>query len=134
MSEIKVNRINPVSTNDIVETGSATSSSVVLLINSATGIDLDCSLSNCYEIGIGSTTATQEQNATLNNPSNTVAGYTGTIFIDVLTNFQSLAYGNKWKFPGGVVVALGDPGTQSRIDFVVDNDLNIQAHVNNTIS
>ena len=134
MSEIKVNRINPVSTNDIVETGSATSSSVVLLTNSATGIDLDCSLSNCYEIGIGSTTATQEQDATLNNPTNAMAGYTGTIFIDVLTNFQTITFGSNWKFPNGTVPELGAPGTQSRIDFVVDNSSNVHAQVSNTIS
>ena len=134
MSEIKVNKINPVSTNDIVETGSATSSSVVLLTNSSSGIDLDCSLSNCYEIGIGSTTATQEQNATLNNPTNAMAGYTGTIFIDVLTNFQTITFESNWKFPNGTVPELGAPGTQSRIDFVVDNSSNVHAQVTNTIS
>jgi hypothetical protein len=86
---------------------------IVALTDGAT-ITPDFSLSNLYSVTLGG-------NRTLANPTNLVAGQSGSIFITQDgTGSRTLAYGSFWDFIGGTAPTLTTAaGAIDRIDYVV---------------
>lgn len=66
-------------------------------------------------------------NRTLANPTNTVAGQSGSItVIQDGTGSRTLAFGNYWKFPGGAAPALSTTvDAVDRIDYFVKSTTEI---------
>jgi len=68
-------------------------------------------------------------NRTLENPSNIVAGQTGSIFVvQDGTGSRTLSYGSAWKFAGGTAPTLSTAAsTTDRLDYVVQTSTAIHA-------
>jgi hypothetical protein len=68
-------------------------------------------------------------NRTLANPSNVVAGQSGSIFISQDgTGSRTLAYGSNWDFAGGTAPTLTTTASAvDRIDYIVRSGTSIQA-------
>jgi len=67
---------------------------LVSVVNYATGIALDLSTSNNFEI-------TLTGNTTLQNPSNIISGQAGTVTIIQGSSGNTMAFGSYWHYPGG---------------------------------
>lgn len=91
------------------------------LVDAAT-ITPDFSASCNFSVTLGG-------NRTLANPSNQVAGQSGSIFISQdATGSRTLAFGSNWKFPGGSAPSLTTTASASdRIDYIVKASGTIQA-------
>ena len=74
-------------------------------------------------------TVTLAHNAELANPSNVVAGQTGSIFVvQDGTGSRTMSYGSNWEFPGGTAPTLTTTASAlDRIDYVVRSATSIQA-------
>lgn len=70
---------------------------------------------------------TLEGNRTLANPTNLVAGQSGSIFITQdATGSRTLAFGSYWDFAGGVAPSLSTgANVVDRLDYVVRNSTSI---------
>jgi hypothetical protein len=70
-------------------------------------------------------------NRTLGNPSNLVAGQSGSIFITQdATGSRTLAYGSYWDFAGGTAPSLSTvANTVDRLDYVVRSSTSIHAQL-----
>lgn len=75
-------------------------------------------------------------NRTLDNPSNVVAGQSGSIFITQDgTGSRTLAYGSQWDFVGGTAPTLSTAAAAiDRIDYVVRTTSSIHAVVSLAVS
>lgn len=94
---------------------------IVTLTDGAT-ITPDFALGNLF-------TVTLSGNRTLANPTNLVAGQSGSIFIvQNGTGSNTLAYGSQWDFAGGTAPTLSTAaGAVDRIDYVVRTTGSIHA-------
>ena len=74
-------------------------------------------------------TVTLAHNAALENPSNVVAGQTGSIFVvQDGTGSRPMSYGTSWEFPAGTAPTLTTTAAAlDRIDYVVRSATSIQA-------
>lgn len=101
---------------------------IVALTDGAT-ITPDFSLGNNYSVTLAG-------NRTLANPTNLVAGQTGSIFITQdATGSRTLAYGSSWKFAGGVVPTLSTGANAvDRIDYTVRTTSSIHAVLTANVS
>ena len=74
-------------------------------------------------------TVTLAHNAALENPSNVVAGQTGSIFVvQDGTGSRTMSYGTSWEFPAGTAPTLTTTAAAlDRIDYVVRSATSIQA-------
>jgi len=68
-------------------------------------------------------------NRTMANPSNPIAGQSGSIFIvQDGTGSRTLAWGSYWDFPAGVAPTLtATAGAVDRVDFIVRSATSIHA-------
>ena len=91
-------------------------------LTSATSITPDFAASQNF-------TVTLAHNAALENPSNVVAGQTGSIFVvQDGTGSRTMSYGTSWDFIGGSAPTLTTAGGSiDRIDYIVQDATNIQA-------
>tara|TARA_R110002020_G_scaffold475336_1_gene709643 strand:- start:4 stop:1509 length:1506 start_codon:yes stop_codon:yes gene_type:complete len=91
-------------------------------LTSATSITPDFATSQNF-------TVTLAHNAALENPSNVVAGQTGSIFVvQDGTGSRTMSYGTNWEFPGGTAPTLTTTAAAlDRIDYVVRSATSIQA-------
>ena len=120
MSTLKVDAMEPRTASGTIAVA-ATSGNITTL-TSSTSITIDLSNSNNYKVTLG-------HNATFNNPSNIVAGQTGSIFITQDgTGSRTASWGTYWDFTGGTAPTLTTtPAAVDRIDYVVLDSTNIQA-------
>ena len=74
-------------------------------------------------------TVTLAHNAALANPSNVVAGQTGSIFVvQDGTGSRTMSYGTSWEFPAGTAPPLTTTAAAlDRIDYIVRSATSIQA-------
>ena len=91
-------------------------------LTDAASIATDLALSNNFSVTLAG-------NRTLANPTNTVAGQSGSIFITQDgTGFRTLAYGSYFKFVGGTAPTLSTAAAAiDRIDYIVKSSTAIQA-------
>ena len=74
-------------------------------------------------------TVTLAHNAALENPSNVVAGQTGSVFVvQDGTGGRTMSYGTSWEFPAGTAPTLTTTAAAlDRIDYIVRSATSIQA-------
>lgn len=103
---------------------------IVPLTDGAT-ITPDFSLANNYSVTLGG-------NRTLANPTNIVAGQSGSIFITQDgTGSRTLAYGSYFKFAGGATAApilTTTAGAIDRLDYVVKSATEIHAAMSKAVA
>lgn len=94
----------------------------VTTLTDAATVAVDMSLSCNFVVTLGG-------NRTLGNPTNAVAGQSGSIFvIQDSTGSRTLAYSSNWKFAGGTAPTLSTTANAvDRIDYIVRSSTNIQA-------
>lgn len=113
-----VTALGELTATDTVDGGVA--STITALTDGAT-ITPDFSASNNFSVTLGG-------NRTLANPTNLVAGQSGSIFISQDgTGSRTLAYGSYFKFIGGTAPTLTTTASAvDRIDYIVRSSTNIQ--------
>ena len=93
---------------------------IVVLGDTAT-ITPDFDLANNFSLTVAG-------NRTLANPTNVVAGQSGSIFVTQdATGGRTLAYGANWKFVGGAPSLSTGGGAIDRLDYVVKSATEIHA-------
>jgi len=85
----------------------------ITTLTDATNISVDFSLTNNFVVTLGG-------NRTLDNPTNQVAGQSGSIFIVQDSGSRTLAYGSNYDFAGGTAPTLSTAANAvDRIDYIV---------------
>ena len=115
---------NAAATLTAVQTFTAGQRGEVTALTDATSIATNLALSNNFSVTLAG-------NRTLANPTNTVAGQSGSIFITQDgTGSRTLAYGTNFKFAGGTAPTLSTAAASvDRIDYVVAAATKIHAVV-----
>ena len=113
---------NAAATLTAVQTFTAGQRGEVTALTDAASIATDLALSNNFAITLGG-------NRTLANPTNTVAGQSGSIFITQDgTGSRTLAFGTNFKFVAGTAPTLSTAASSiDRIDYVVAEATKIHA-------
>jgi hypothetical protein len=113
---------NAAATLTAVQTFTAGQRGEVTALTDASSIATDLALSNNYSVTLAG-------NRTLANPTNTVAGQSGSIFITQDgTGSRTLAYGTNFKFVAGTAPTLSTAAASvDRIDYVVASATKIHA-------
>jgi len=116
------NTANAAATLTAVQTFTAGQRGEVTALTDASSIATDLALSNNYSVTLAG-------NRTLANPTNTVAGQSGSIFITQDgTGSRTLAYGTNFKFVAGTAPTLSTAASSvDRIDYVVASATKIHA-------
>ena len=111
-------------TTDDTQTFTAGQRGEVTALTDAASIATDLALSNNYSVTLGG-------NRTIANPTNIVAGQSGSIFITQDgTGSRTLAYGSYFKFVGGTAPVLSTAAASvDRLDYVVASSTQIHAVV-----
>lgn len=114
-----VTALGELTPTDTVDGGVA--STITTLTDGAT-ITPDFSASNNFTVTLGG-------NRTLANPTNLVAGQSGSIFlVQDATGSRTLAYGSYWDFIGNTAPTLTTTASAvDRIDYVVRSSTSIHA-------
>lgn len=96
------------------QTFTAAQRSAITTLTDATNISVDFALTNNFVVTLGG-------NRTLDNPTNQVAGQSGSIFIvQDGTGSRTLAYGSNYDFIGGTAPTLSTAANAvDRIDYIV---------------
>jgi len=91
-------------------------------LTDASSISTNMALSNNFSVTLGG-------NRTLANPTNIVAGQSGSFFVTQdSSGSRTLAYGNKFKFSAGTAPVLSTAGASiDRLDYIVKSASEIQA-------
>ena len=107
---------------DVVQTYTASQIGEVTALTDASSIATDLALSNNFSVTLAG-------NRTLANPTNTVAGQSGSIFITQDgTGSRTLAFGTNFKFVAGTAPTLSTAASSiDRIDYVVAEATKIHA-------
>ena len=113
---------NAAATLTAVQTFTAGQRGEVTALTDASSIATNLALSNNYSVTLAG-------NRTLANPTNTVAGQSGSIFITQDgTGSRTLAYGTNFKFVAGTAPTLSTAAASvDRIDYVVASATKIHA-------
>ena len=115
-------QLNTKTSNNTTYTWDAAQRSAISAISSSANITIDFSISNCFSL-------TLTNNATIENPSNLVAGQSGVITITQdSVGARALAFGSAWKFQGGTIPSLST-GASSKdvLVYYVDSSSTIVA-------
>ena len=107
---------------DVVQTFTAGQRGEVTTLTDGANISVDLSASNNFAVTLAG-------NRTLDNPTNIVAGQSGSIFIvQDGTGSRTLAYGSYYDFAGGTAPTLSTAASAvDRIDYVVRSATSIHA-------
>ena len=107
---------------DVAQTFSAGQRGEITALTDGSTITPDFADSNNFSVTLGG-------NRTLANPSNLVAGQSGSIFITQDgTGSRTLAWGSYWDFAGGTAPTLTTTaGAVDRVDYVVRSSTSIHA-------
>lgn len=99
---------------DVAQTYTAGQRGEITALTDGTNISVNLADSNNFSVTLGG-------NRTLDNPSNIVAGQSGSIFISQdATGSRTLAYGSYYDFAGGTAPTLSTAASAvDRIDYVV---------------
>ena len=116
------NTANAAATLTAVQTFTAGQRGEVTALTDAASIATDLALSNNFSVTLAG-------NRTLANPTNTVAGQSGSIFITQDgTGSRTLAFGTNFKFVAGTAPTLSTAASSiDRIDYVVAEATKIHA-------
>lgn len=106
----------------VVQTYTAGQRGAVTALTDGTNIASNFNDSNFFSVTLAG-------NRILDNPSNLVAGQSGSIFITQdATGSRTLAYGSYWDFAGGTAPSLSTAAnTVDRLDYVVRTSTSIHA-------
>ena len=104
-----------------IHIGTAAVADVVSLTDAAT-IAVDFNVGQNFAVQLGG-------NRTLENPTNCVAGQTGSIFLEQDgTGSRTLSYGSSWDFAAGTAPTLTTDGSAiDRLDYIVYTSTDVQA-------
>jgi hypothetical protein len=113
---------NAAATLTAVQTFTAGQRGEVTALTDASSIATNLALSNNFSVTLAG-------NRTLANPTNTVAGQSGSLFITQDgTGSRTLAYGSHFKFVGGTAPTLSTTAASvDRLDYVVKSSTAIHA-------
>lgn len=105
---------------DVAQTYTAGQRGEITALTDGTNISVNLADSNNFSVTLGG-------NRTLDNPSNIVAGQSGSIFISQdATGSRTLAYGSYYDFAGGTAPTLSTSANSiDRIDYVVRSSTSI---------
>jgi hypothetical protein len=105
---------------DAVQTFSVAQRAAISALTDGATITPDFAAANNFSVTLGG-------NRTLANPTNLVAGQSGSIFITQDgTGSRTLAYGSYWDFAGGTAPTLSTTaGAVDRIDYIVRSSTSI---------
>lgn len=105
---------------DTAQTYTAGQRGEITALTDGTNISVNLADSNNFSVTLGG-------NRTLDNPSNIVAGQSGSIFISQdATGSRTLAYGSYYDFAGGTAPTLSTAASAvDRIDYVVRSSTSI---------
>jgi hypothetical protein len=100
--------------SDVVQTFTAAQRAEITTLTDGANISVDFADSNNFTVTLGGL-------RTLDNPTNQVAGQSGSIFVvQDGTGSRTLAYGTDYEFPGGTPPTLSTAaGAVDRIDYIV---------------
>lgn len=104
------------------QTFSAGQRGAITALTDGATITPDFSASNNFSVTLGG-------NRTMANPTNIVAGQSGSIFITQdATGSRTLAWGSYWKFSNGTAPTLSTTANAvDRVDYIVNSSTAIQA-------
>jgi hypothetical protein len=131
MSTLKSNTVTALTTNgDLTITGNGTGkinltgAAVAAIVSLTDGTNVAVNFSDGQNFSL-----TLAGNRTLENPTNCVAGQSGSIFvIQDGTGSRTLSYGANWKFSGGTAPTLTTTAAAiDRIDYIVQTATAVQA-------
>lgn len=107
---------------DVAQTYSAGQRGTITALTDGATITPDLAASNNFSVTLAG-------NRTLANPTNIVAGQSGSVFITQdATGSRTLAFGSYWDFAGGTAPTLStDAASVDRIDYVVRSATSIHA-------
>jgi hypothetical protein len=107
---------------DVVQSFTAAQRGEVTTLTDAATIAVDFADSNNFTVTLGG-------NRTLGNPTNQVAGQSGSLFVvQDGTGSRTLAYSSDWEFAGGTAPTLSTAASAvDRIDYIVRASGNIHA-------
>lgn len=107
---------------NVAQTYSAGQRGTITALTDSATITPDLSASNNYSVTLGG-------NRTMANPTNIVAGQSGSIFISQdATGSRTLAWGAYWDWAGGTAPTLSTAANAvDRVDYVVRNSTAVQA-------
>ena len=107
---------------DVAQTFTAGQRGEVTTLTDAATVAVDFADSNNFTVTLG-------DNRTLGNPTNQVAGQSGSIFVvQDGTGSRTLAYSSDWEFTGGTAPTLSTAASAvDRIDYIVRASGNIHA-------
>jgi len=107
---------------DVAQTYSAGQRGTITALTDSATITPDLAASNNFSVTLAG-------NRTLANPTNIVAGQSGSVFITQDgTGSRTLAFGSYWDFAGGTAPTLStDAASVDRIDYVVRSATSIHA-------
>lgn len=120
---------NASGTGEITLTSPNTDSSYTLILpggifalTDAATISISFASNSTFSVTLGG-------NRTMDNPTNAVAGMTGSIFISQdATGGRTLAWSSYWDFPNGTAPTLSTTANAvDRIDYIVRSSTSIQA-------
>jgi len=114
---------------DVAQTWSKGQRGTITALADGANIATDLSLSNNFSVTLAG-------NRTLDNPTNIVAGQSGSIFVTQDgTGSRTLAYGGYWDFVAGAAPVLTTTASKiDRIDYVVRTSTSIHAVVSLDLS
>lgn len=107
---------------DVAQSFTAAQRGAISALTDGSTITPDFAVANNFSVTLGG-------NRTLANPSNLVAGQSGSIFISQDgTGSRTLAYGSYWDFAGGTAPTLSTAASAvDRIDYIVRSSTSIHA-------
>ena len=107
---------------DVTQTFTAAQRGEITTLTDAATVAVDFADSNNFTVTLGG-------NRTLGNPTNQVAGQSGSLFVvQDGTGSRTLAYSSDWEFAGGTAPTLSTAASAvDRIDYIVRASGNIHA-------
>ena len=105
---------------DTAQTFTAAQRATITTLSPGTTVTPDFSASNNFSLTLG-------QNTTIANPTNLVAGQSGSIFLVQGSTGYTGAWGSSWDFTTGTAPTLSAASKVDRVDYIVRSGTSIHA-------
>ena len=105
---------------DAAQTFTAAQRATITTLTPGATVTPDFSASNNYSLTLG-------QNTTIANPTNLVAGQSGSIFLVQGSTGYTGAWGSSWDFTTGTAPTLSAASKVDRVDYIVRSGTSIHA-------
>ena len=105
---------------DVAQNFTAAQRGAVTTLTSGATVTPDFALSNNFVLTLG-------QALTIANPTNLVAGQSGSIFLIQGSTGYTGAWGSSWDFAGGTAPTLSAANKVDRVDYIVRSGTSIHA-------